>query len=122
MSLDEGLVAWVEEALEPLGTVTLRKMMGGGTLYLDGTIFAITDDGELWFKADGETDAIWDSEGCERFSVTFKDGRIDTMNYRRAPADVYDDPEAMRRWAKLALEAGVRGASRKRKRKPDGLT
>ena len=47
MSVHEGLVAWVEEALEPLGRVTMRKMMGGGTLYLDGTIFAITDDGEL---------------------------------------------------------------------------
>ena len=24
------------------------------------------------------------------------------MNYRRAPADVYDDAEAMQRWAALA--------------------
>ena len=114
MAFDEGLYAWVQEALEPLGAVTLRKMMGGATLYLDGTIFAILDEGEIWFKADAETDAIWDAEGCERFSVTFKDGRVDTMNYRRAPADVYDDPEAMQRWARLAVEAGLRGAAKKK--------
>ena len=24
------------------------------------------------------------------------------MNYRRAPSDVYDDAEAMQRWARLA--------------------
>ena len=116
MSVDEGLLAWVQEALGPLGEVSLRRMMGGATLYLDGTIFAIMHEGELWFKADAESDGIWDGEGCERFSVTFRDGRVDTMNYRRAPTDVYDDQEAMQRWAALAVEAGLRGASRKRKK------
>jgi DNA transformation protein len=117
MSLDEGLCAWVQEALEPLGSVTLRRMMGGATLYLDGTVFAIVDDGELWLKADSESDPIWDEEGCEKFSVTFKDGRVDVMNYRRAPTDVYDDPDAMRRWASIAVEAGLRAAAKKRPRK-----
>ena len=116
MSIDEGLYAWVEEALEPIGLVSMRKMMGGATLYLDGTIFAILDEGELWFKADAETDAVWDEAECERFSVTFKDGRVDVMNYRRVPVDVYDDAEAMQHWAKLAVEAGMRGRTKKRKR------
>lgn len=116
MSVDEGLYAWVQEALEPMGRVSLRKMMGGATLYLDSTIFAIMDEGELWFKSDAEADALWDEEGCERFSVTFKDGRVDTMNYRRAPTDVYDEAEAMQRWTRLAVEAGMRGASKKRKK------
>src|SRR5918998_839194 len=98
MSFDEGLYAWVQESLEPLGRVTMRKMMGGATLYLDGTVFAILDEGQIWFKADDQSNAVWDGEGCGRFSVTFKDGRIDTMNYRRGPLDVYDDPEAMQRW------------------------
>jgi DNA transformation protein and related proteins len=118
MSVDEGLYAWVEEALEPLGRVSMRRMMGGATLYLDGTIFAILDEGEIWFKADAETDATWDAAGCERFSVAFKDGRVDTMNYRRAPADVHDDAETMRRWAKLAVAAGMRGAAKKRPKRP----
>ena len=116
-SFDEGLYAWVQEALEPLGSGTRRKMMGGATLYLDGTIFAILDEGEIWLKADSESDAVWDSEGCEKFRVTFKDGKVDTMNYRRAPPDVHDDPEAMQRWAALALEAGLRGAAKRKPRK-----
>jgi DNA transformation protein and related proteins len=116
MSVDEGLLAWVEEALAPMGKVTMRKMMGGATLYLDGTIFAILDESEIWFKSDSESDSIWDTAGCERFSVTFKDGRVDTMNYRRGPLDVYDDAEAMQRWAALAAEAGLRGAARKKPR------
>ena len=117
MSFDSGLYAWVQEAMEPLGTVTMRKMMGGATLYLDGTVFAILVDDELWLKSDSEADAIWDAEGCEKFTVTFRDGKVDVMNYRRAPQDVYDDPEAMQRWAALAVEAGLRGAAKKRPRK-----
>ena len=38
MSFDEGLLAWVQEAMEPAGRVTMRRMMGGATLYLDGPI------------------------------------------------------------------------------------
>lgn len=116
MSVDEGLYAWVQEALEPLGPVTMRKMMGAATLYLDGVIFAVLDESELWFKSDAETNAIWDAEGCERFSFTLKDGNVESMNYRRAPADVYDDAEAMQRWAALAREAGTRAASTRKKR------
>ena len=118
MSVDEGLIAWVQEALEPLGGVTMRKMMGGATLYLDGTIFAIADEGELWFKADAETDALWDAEGCERFQVDFGDGKAGTMNYRRAPHDVYDDAEAMQRWTRIALQAGLRAAAKTKPKKP----
>lgn len=117
MSADEGLLAWVEEALAPLGTVSRRPMMGGVTLYLDSTVFAILDGDEIWFKADKDSDAIWDAEGCERFHVDFGDGKSGTMNYRRGPLDVYDDPDAMRRWARLALEAGLRAAAKKKPRK-----
>jgi DNA transformation protein len=115
--VDEGLYSWVREALEPIGTVSMRNMMGGATLYLDSVVFAIMDESEIWFKADDESNAVWDAEGCERFSFIFKDGREGTMNYRRAPAGVYDDVEVMQRWARLAQEAGARGAARKRPRR-----
>ncbi|HET7816073.1 MAG TPA: TfoX/Sxy family protein [Sphingomicrobium sp.] len=114
MSVDEGLLAWVKECLEPVGRVTMRPMMGGATLYLDGTVFAIIADGDLWFKADKLSDPAWDEAGAERFTYRMGDGRTGSMNYRRAPADVHDDPDAMRHWAGLALEAGLRAPRKKR--------
>ena len=86
-------------------------------VYMPGWNLAISDDGEIWFKADAESAAVWDEAGCERFTFTSKDGRVEVMNYRRAPSDVYDDPEAMQRWAQLAVEAGLRGAAKKRPKK-----
>ena len=122
MSFDEGLYAWVQEALEPVGAVAMRRMMGAAVLYLDGTVFAVLDAETRWFKSDAESDAIWDAEGCERFTFSSKEGRVETMNYRRAPPDVHDDPEAMQHWARIAVEAGLRSAAKKRpKRKKTEL-
>jgi DNA transformation protein len=117
MAVDPGLIAWVEESLAPLGTVTRRAMMGGATLYLDGTIFAIVADDLLWLKADAESDAIWDAENCPRFTFQMGEGREASMNYRRAPDDVYDDADAMREWAMLGVAAGQRAPVRKPRQK-----
>lgn len=115
MALDTGLVAWVGEALEPLGTVTMRRMMGGATLYLDGTIFAIVALDALWFKADAASDAEWDAAGAPRFTYEMGEGRTGQMNYRRAPDDVYDDADALRRWASLGVAAGQRAPVKRAK-------
>ena len=117
MAFDQGLVDWVEEAMAPLGMMTMRKMMGGATLYLDGSIFALVAEDQLWIKADTESNALWDAADRPRFTMTFKDGSVDSMNYRRAPDDVYDDADALRQWASLGAAAGLRAPRKKRAKK-----
>lgn len=115
MAFDRGLVDWVAEAMEPVGPVTYRPMMGGATLYCDGVVFAIIGDDALWFKADKVSDAEWDAAGAPRFTFEMGEGRTGSMNYRRAPDDVYDDADSLRHWAGLALEAGRRGPAKRKK-------
>lgn len=117
MAAAAGLVAWIEEVLAPMGTVTRSAMMGGATLYLDGTIFAIVADDTLWFKADAQSDPVWDAAGCERFTFQMGEGRSGSMNYRRAPDDVHDDADVMGEWAGIAVAAGQRALARKPRRK-----
>jgi len=114
---DDGLLDWLGEELTALGSLSCRRMMGGRTLYLDGTVFAILDEGELWLKADAASDAAWDAAGCPRFTYEMGEGRTGSMNYRRAPSEVYDDGDALRHWAALALEAGRRAPVKKTRRK-----
>lgn len=116
MAADPGLIAWAKEALEPLGTITHRAMMGAAVLYCDGTVFAVVDDEAIYFKIDTASAPIWDKAGCPPFTFTGKDGETVSMNYRRAPDDVYDDPDAMREWATLGIAAGLRAPAKKRKR------
>jgi DNA transformation protein len=117
MAFDAGLVEWVTEALEPVGNVTMRQMMGVATLYFDGRIFAVVDDAAVWFKSDAESNAIWEEAGCDRFVFTARDGKTESMNYRRGPADVYDDADAMREWAALAIAASQRAPKKKPRKK-----
>lgn len=118
MPIDTGLIDWIADCTAPLGTLTKRAMMGGATLYLDGQVFAIlTSEGVLRFKADAVSDAIWDAQSADRFTFTFDDGRVSAMNYRRAPDDVFDDPDAMLRWSRLGLEAGLRAPKKARAKK-----
>ena len=116
MAYDRALVDWTIEATEPLGHLASRPMMGGALVTCDGLGFAIVVGDALWFKADAVSDAAWDAEGCARFTYQRGEG-VATMNFRRAPDDVYDDADAMRRWATLAIEAAARVPRRpKRKR------
>jgi DNA transformation protein len=116
VAVDAGLIEWVAEAIEPLGTLTRRAMMGGATLYCDGTVFAIVADDLLWFKADAVSDAQWDKAGCPRFTYQMGE-REGSMNYRRAPDAIYDEADALRQWASLAIEAGRRAPPRKPRKK-----
>lgn len=108
MPYDRALAEWVCEAMAPLGDVTIKRLFGGASFYLDGTIFAILGFDELWFKSDALIDDRWDAISTDRFEVTSRGGKRMTMNYRRAPSDAYDDADAVQRYAALALEAGRR--------------
>jgi DNA transformation protein len=116
MSADTALTAWLDEALAPMGAVSVRKMFGGAGVYLDGAIFAILAEGELWLKSDADADPRFDAAGCERFVVDYGEGKRGTMNYRRAPGDIYDDAEALQDWTRLALAASQRSAKPRRTR------
>ena len=116
VSVDQGLVDRVAEMVAPLGAPSSRRMMGGAMLYCDGIAYGIVDDDQLWFKADAASDAAWDEAGAVRFTYD-RAGQTATMNYRRAPDDCYDDDDAFRHWAGLALAAGRRAAAKKAARR-----
>ena len=96
--------------------ITTRRMFGGWGIYGDGLFFGLIAQAMLWLKADALSDEEWDAAGCPRFTYSFgpKDAvKGGSMNYRRAPDDALDDPETMRHWATLALEAAARAAASK---------
>lgn len=115
MAYDIGLVELVREAL---GDVSMRPMMGAATLYAEGRIFAIVDESDIWFKGDAVSAPVWEEAGSSRFTFASKDGKVETMNYWRAPADVYDDPDAMREWAGVAIAASMRAPAKKPRKRP----
>jgi len=97
---------YVLEMLAPLGGVAARRMFGGAGLYRDGAIFALVADDVLYFKVDDGNRGDFEAAGSGPF-VPFPDGRM-TMPYREVPADVLEEAETLRDWARRAWEAGRR--------------
>jgi DNA transformation protein and related proteins len=117
MAADQGLIDWVAEAMEPVGHVTSKRLFGGAALYCDEVAFAIVAFDALWFKADAESDVQWDAIAAPRFTVEREGRKTQSMNYRRAPDDVYDDADTLRHWGSLALEAGRRAPPKPARRR-----
>lgn len=98
---------FVAEQMADLGTITVRRMFGGHGLYCDGLFIAIITGEQLWFKADAQTQGAFEGRGLQRFAYSAR-GKTVQLMYYEAPAEVFDEPQAMARWGRLALEAAVR--------------
>lgn len=102
------------EQFAPLGGISVRSMFGGKTLYCDGVVFALVADSVLYLKADEINRPMFDAQALPAFRP-FPD-QTAVMQYYRAPAEMFDDPEEIRRWAGGAVEAGRRAQARKKPR------
>ena len=96
----------VEELLQPVGPVEVRAMFGGHGVFLDGVMFGLIADDELYLKVDDVNRGLFVDAGLEAF-VYQSDGRAVTMSYHRAP-DVLEDWERFEPWAASAIDASRR--------------
>lgn len=116
MSNDEGFIAFLHELLEPLGSISMRKMFGGHGVYCDGLFIAIVVDSQLYLKVDDITRPAFVAAGCEPFVFTSK-GRSLPMSYWNVPEEALDSAESMQPWARRAIEAALRKPAAKTSRR-----
>ena len=109
-------VEYLHEVFEPFGEISTRKMFGGDSISHDGLTFALVADDTLYLKADAESKAIFEDKDLERFTFTMK-SKVGSMNYYRAPEEIYDDPDEAHHWASLAFSAALRAAAKKKSKK-----
>jgi DNA transformation protein and related proteins len=102
-------IAWFRELLAPIGRITARRMFGGTGLYADGLIVGLEVEGALYLKTDDISRPHFAEAGGHPFVYDGK-GKPITMSYWTPPDEAMDSPEAMRPWARLALEAASRAA------------
>jgi DNA transformation protein len=99
----------IRELFADILPVRVRRMFGGHGVYDGETMFALESDGELWLKADAQSAARFAAAGSPQFTYE-KSGRPFAMSYWRLPDDALDDPDALRDWTRLAIEAARRTA------------
>ncbi len=113
MTVRDEDIAWFRELLEPLGRITVRRMFGGAGLYVDGLIVGLEIEGTLYLKTDASSRDLFANAGGRPFVYDGKDKQVTVASYWTPPDEAMDSPEAMRPWARLALEAALRSAAAK---------
>ena len=113
MANPASFVEHVTDLFSSLGDVAVRRMFGGHGLFFDGLMFGLLDDGELFLRTDEVCEQVFLSAGGKRWIYPSRKGPMETR-YLQPPAVAMEDPEAMREWFALSLEA----ARRKHQAKP----
>ena len=96
------------------GPVTIRRMFSGFGISADGTNFALALRSGLYFRADDETIPQFEAEGSKPFQYQTRAKTVTVGSYWELPARLFDDSEELAIWARAALAAAQRAASKKR--------
>ena len=95
MAPDAALQGTVLQLLSGMGVLRQRKMFGGVYIYCDDLFIATIHDDTLYFKANASTAADFVARGLPIFSYP-KEGGTATLQYYKAPPEVFTEPAAMK--------------------------
>jgi DNA transformation protein and related proteins len=105
----DSMQAHVEDALERLPELTLRRMFGGAGVYSEDTMFGIVYGGRVYLKTSPTTVSSF----TERGSAPFRTRTGSTLkSYYEVPAEVLDDEGELLAWSRRALEDARSAPSR----------
>ncbi|MGE5801390.1 MAG: TfoX/Sxy family protein [Gemmatimonadota bacterium] len=94
--------------------IRARSMFGGVGIYAGELFFALIADDTLYFKVDDSNRPDFVALGMGPF-LPYGDER-DKMSYYEVPADLLDDPDALRPWAEKSIAVAAQAAKQKSKR------
>lgn len=99
------------------GPVTIRPMFSGFGISVDGVNFAISIKAGLFLRAEPQTEARFVAAGSAPFVYETKARKVTVRSYWRLPERLYDDPDELADWARMAL-ASAQTAALKKPRRP----
>jgi DNA transformation protein and related proteins len=104
---------FLREQLAPLGRVTMRRMFGKTGVFCDGLMFGMVTDNMLYLRVDDHNRAAFkEAESFPPLSYEKKGSTID-LSFWRSPERLFDEPDELVTWARIALAAARRVAAKR---------
>ena len=112
-------VAHLVDLLQFIGPVESKSMFGGFGVFLEGLMFGLVANNELYLKVDNQNRQDYEDLGLQAFSYG-KKGKEFKMSYYQAPEEAMEDAELLSAWASNAYGAAMRAAAKKggKRKKP----
>jgi DNA transformation protein and related proteins len=104
---------FLKEQLAPLGHIALRRMFGKSGLFCDGVMLGMVTDNTLYFRVDEHNqDAFREAASSPPLNYK-KRGEMIDLSFWRAPERLFDEPDELVEWARIALAAARRVAAKR---------
>ena len=111
MVASDSFAEFLREQLAPLGRVTMRRMFGKTGVFCDGVMLGMVSDNTLYFRVDDDNKAFFrEAEVFPPLNYEKKGESID-LAFWRAPERLFDEPDELVTWARVALAAARRVAA-----------
>ncbi len=118
MVASDSYAEFLREQLAPLGHVTMRRMFGKTGVFCDGVMFGMVTQNMLYLRVDEHNrEAFKEAEADPPLNYA-KQGSMIDLAFWRAPERLFDEPDELHSWARLALAAAHRVAAKRGKTAP----
>jgi len=107
----------ITDMLEPLGDIRAHRMFGGYGIRYGEVNFALLLNDLPYFRTDESSRAVYEAYGSTPFQYVRKGKPAVLGNYWEVPADILEEPDLFREWARTAIEAAIRAYKPPNKRK-----
>jgi DNA transformation protein and related proteins len=113
LAVSADFLTYVVDQLRVFSDVSSRRMFGGVGLYADALFFALIANDTLYLKVDDSNRNDYVVRGCKAFRPIANDPDTYSMSYFEIPADVLEDPDELKIWARRSLGVAAAAAAAK---------
>jgi DNA transformation protein and related proteins len=118
MVASDTFAEFLREQLAPLGPVTMRRMFSKTGVFCEGVMFGMVTDNTLYLRVDEHNRATF-SEASSFPPLSYeKKGCTIDLSFWRAPERLFDEPDELVAWARVALAAAHRVAAKRERAAP----
>jgi len=107
-----------DDLFAEFGPIQLRRFFGGEGIVAGDVMIGMVFDDIIYFHTNEQTRAAFLAEGCKPFTFLKRSkNEMIATHWYALPDRLYDDPEELAAWARVALEAMRNSETEKKKRK-----
>ena len=113
MVASDSFAEFLSEQLAPLGNITMRRMFGKTGVFCDGLMLGMVTDNTLYLRVDDDNRAAFQEAASSPPLNYRKKGETIDLSFWRAPERLFDEPDELVTWARIALAAAQRVAAKR---------
>jgi DNA transformation protein len=111
VALTAGYRDYLAALLSPVGKFSTKRVFGFDGIMADGVLLGFIIDERIYFRTDDATLGIYRDGGGKPFTFAKANGELIITSYYSLPEHLYDEPDELVRWARLAREAALQSPS-----------